>query len=211
MKVILEKGKKMPFVVVVAECLEESAGLALWSKGREGHMFKLQINGEQSFTLHDKGRSEDACREPINALFTSSDPAVRLLSNLADTPFVLDGQLYGSVEGFWQGLYFTDEADRKRMAQLHGKKAKFSGRKTSGVDHIEYNGVSVRIGTFDHWQMMKRACSAKFSQHPEARRALLTTGDRPIVHKVRKDSKTIPGVIFADILMKVRKVIQKED
>jgi hypothetical protein len=28
---------------------------------------------------------------------------------------------------------------------------------------------------------------------------------------VRKDSKTIPGVVFADILMKVRKVIQKEE
>jgi predicted NAD-dependent protein-ADP-ribosyltransferase YbiA (DUF1768 family) len=210
MRVILEKGKKMPFVVVVAECLEESADLSLWSKGNEGHVFQLQINGEQSFTLHDQGRSEDACREPVNAIFTSSDPGIWLLSNLADTPFVLDGQSYESVEGFWQGLYFADEADRKRIARLHGKEAKFSGRKIPGVDHVEYQGVSVRIGTYDHWQLLKRACFAKFSQHAEARNSLLSTGERPIVHKVRNDSRTIPGVVFADILMRVRRAIQED-
>jgi hypothetical protein len=51
---------------------------------------------------------------------------------------------------------------------------------------------------------MERACAAKFEQHAQARRALLATGERPLTHKVRPDSRTIPGVILADIWMRLR-------
>ena len=38
----------------------------------------------------------------------------------------------------------------------------------------------------------------------EAREALLSTKNRPLVHRMRRDSKTIPGVIMADIWMRIR-------
>jgi predicted NAD-dependent protein-ADP-ribosyltransferase YbiA (DUF1768 family) len=52
---------------------------------------------------------------------------------------------------------------------------------------------------------MERACRAKFEQNAEARAALLATGDRPLTHVVRRDSTTIPGVIMAQIWMRIRK------
>ncbi len=52
---------------------------------------------------------------------------------------------------------------------------------------------------------MARACRAKFAQHPGARAALLATGERPLTHRVRRDSLTIPGALMADIWMQLRK------
>ncbi len=52
--------------------------------------------------------------------------------------------------------------------------------------------------------LMRRACAAKFSQNESAREALLSTGDRPLTHKIKRDSQTIPGVIMADIWMRIR-------
>lgn len=210
MKVILKKAGRKPILIVVSETQVEQGEVSEWCKDLEDHVFSLQVNGKQSFALSDLGDIKDACRESVNAVSISSDPDARLLSNLAHTPFELDGQRYESVEGFWQSLKFSDREKRKEIAKLHDKDAKSAGYDAPDYSEIEYGGEKVRVGTYGHWQLMKRACLAKFSQHTEARRALLSTGERPIVHKVKKDSRTIPGVIFAEILMKIRKKIQKE-
>ena len=57
---------------------------------------------------------------------------------------------------------------------------------------------------------MRRACEAKFAQHAGARTALLDTGERWLTHKVRKDSRTIPGAIMADIWMQIRERLQAQ-
>lgn len=53
---------------------------------------------------------------------------------------------------------------------------------------------------------MAKACRAKFTQHEAARQALLGTGERPLIHRLPRgrDSRTIPGLIMADIWMKLR-------
>jgi predicted NAD-dependent protein-ADP-ribosyltransferase YbiA (DUF1768 family) len=56
---------------------------------------------------------------------------------------------------------------------------------------------------------MYLACSAKFSQHEHARAALVGTGDRPLIHKTRRDSRTIPSVVMADIWMCIRRTLAK--
>jgi predicted NAD-dependent protein-ADP-ribosyltransferase YbiA (DUF1768 family) len=56
---------------------------------------------------------------------------------------------------------------------------------------------------------MHRACWAKFSTHAEAQAALLATGERPLVHRLRRDSRTIPGVIMAEIWMKIRRRLRE--
>jgi hypothetical protein len=58
---------------------------------------------------------------------------------------------------------------------------------------------------------MEQACRAKFSQNEEARTALLATGRRPLVHRMRRDSRTIPGVIMADIWMRIRDRLREAD
>jgi predicted NAD-dependent protein-ADP-ribosyltransferase YbiA (DUF1768 family) len=51
---------------------------------------------------------------------------------------------------------------------------------------------------------MGRATIAKFEQNANAREALLSTGDRPLTHQMKNDSKTIPGAILAEIRMRTR-------
>ena len=57
---------------------------------------------------------------------------------------------------------------------------------------------------------MRRACEAKFAQHEGARTALLNTGERWLTHRTRKDSRTIPGAIMADIWMRIRARLHDE-
>lgn len=195
---------KQRLLIVTAESEQERESLLSWAEECDGHVFRLTLQDSQTFRLLAIGPEAEACREPINVTSRSSNSAIRLISNFAETPFVLDGQRYGSVEAFWQGLKHPDERRRREVAPLFGKDAMLAGADAPVSDTFVYGGQIIRVGAFDHWQLMTIACRAKFSQHEGARRALLATGERPLTHKTRRDSRTIPGVIMADIWMKIR-------
>jgi predicted NAD-dependent protein-ADP-ribosyltransferase YbiA (DUF1768 family) len=191
-------------LIVVPDGSADRAEIAAWKSDRAGHVFLLRVDDGSGLAFSDLGPREAACREPINVVSTHKDPQIRLISNFATTPFVLDGQTYQSVEGFWQGLKFPDEADRRRLATLSGIEAKRAGSKQGAGDTFLYRGQELRVGTRDHWDLMEQANWAKFTQSAEARQALLATTPRPLIHRVRRDSRTIPGVIMADIWMRIR-------
>jgi predicted NAD-dependent protein-ADP-ribosyltransferase YbiA (DUF1768 family) len=174
--------------------------LSEWLGNHDGEVFRLRaIRGDAYFQC--LGHEDEACRIPVN--ITSSAPGeLKWVSNFAATPFVLDDLAYGSVEGFWQSLKFDDEAKRREVAMLDGSRAKDAGGRAPPQDTIIYGETLVRAGTWDHWQLMERACMAKFEQNERARKALLSTGNRPLVHEMKNDSKMIPGVIMAAIWMR---------
>ena len=147
--------------------------------------------------------------EPLNITFDDAPMPLRLIANLAETSFELDGRGYASVEGFWQGLKFPDEADRRRVAELSGHAARTAAPKLEPGDRFVYEGREIVVGTVDHWALMERANLAKFEQDDDARAALLSTGTRALVHRVEPDSRTIPGVIMADIWMRLRERLAK--
>ncbi len=64
------------------------------------------------------------------------------------------------------------------------------------------------MGTAEHWDLMRRACWAKFTQCEAARTALLSTRERPLTHKMRRDSRSIPGIVMAEIWMQIRNGIR---
>ena len=195
---------KENLLVVTAESEEERESLVLWGGSLNGYVFRLTLQDSQTFRLMVVGPEAEACREPINVTSRSSDPAIQLISNFAHTPFELNGQQYGSVEAFWQGLKYPDESRRQEIAPLFGKDAMLAGAQANESVTFQYAGQTIRVGTADHWHLMTIACRAKFSQCEEARSALLATGERPLMHRTRKDSRTIPGVIMADIWMRIR-------
>jgi predicted NAD-dependent protein-ADP-ribosyltransferase YbiA (DUF1768 family) len=188
----------------------EAAALDAWKQDRQGHVLLVRRQAGAGLALCDLGPQPVACREPINVISTHTDPEIRILSNFAFTPFVLDGLAYNSVEGFWQGLKYDDPAERRRVALLAGKEAKESGRGRK-AESLAYRGETIRVGSHEHWQLMEIACWAKFTQHGAARAALLATDPRPLMHRVRRDSRSIPGVIMADIWMRVRSRLQSCD
>lgn len=202
MRVRLQKD-----LVVVSPEETESGKLADWLRTHAGQVFRLQYAGDGA-VFQAIGPEDEACRKPINISSRSPMP-LKLASNFAHTPFVLDDQEYASVEGFWQGLKFPQPADRLRLASLQGDEARDAGSLAPAADVFPYAGRRVRTGTFEHWQLMERACLAKFEQNPAARDALLSTGHRPITHRVEPDSRNIPGAIMAEIWMRIREHFRK--
>jgi hypothetical protein len=139
----------------------------------------------------------------INITSRSREP-LRLISNLAHTPFELDGNDYASVEGFWQGLRYADDSRRREIALLAGVEAWTARKGQDGGDELVYDGAVIRVGSPDHWLLMERACRAKFTQDGRAREALLGTGEHQLTHRMRRDSRTIPGAVMAGIWMRIR-------
>jgi predicted NAD-dependent protein-ADP-ribosyltransferase YbiA (DUF1768 family) len=174
-----------------------------WLAAHSGQVFWLRESKNGALVFHTLGSRENACREPLNITSRSPMP-LRQISNFAHTPFILDGRSYASVEGFWQGIKFSDEVDRRRLSVLYGSAAKDAGFYAPVADRICYLGRDIRVGTWDHWKLMERANEAKFEQDETARAALVTTGERPLVHRTKPDSRTIPGVIMAEIWMRIR-------
>jgi predicted NAD-dependent protein-ADP-ribosyltransferase YbiA (DUF1768 family) len=192
-----------------AESPEERAICALL-EAADCHVFQLHAATERGIAFSEIGPEEDARRAPLN-IVQSIAPRFAPISNLAHTPFELGGQHYASIEGFWQGLKRLDPVERRCMAKLWGGEAKERGGSVVQPVEFTYEGVVVTAGSPEHWALMRAACQAKFTQHDEARTALLATGERWLTHKVRRDSRTIPGAIMADIWMRIRARLQDEE
>jgi predicted NAD-dependent protein-ADP-ribosyltransferase YbiA (DUF1768 family) len=206
MKVILKSG----VLILVPETEAETAELHVWKTETAGHVLYARQDEGSGLALMDIGSKPNACNEPIQVSSMVKDPAIGLIGNFADTPFTLDERKYASIESFWQGLKFEREADRRRIAALPGRQARRAGEEAGYGATITYAGAAIPVGTWQHWALMERACQAKFTQNDEAREALLATGRRPLQHKLRRDSKSIPGVIMAEICMRIRGRLRNE-
>lgn len=191
-------------IVIGADDAAEKAALAGLS---DRHMYLLTRTGE-SVVLHDCGEEAMVRQTPINVV-SHAAPPIDLISNFAATPFELDGAKYGSVEGFWQCWRYTDADERARVAMLAGREAKSAGA-AAAPERFDYGGTSIGWGSWDHWQLMRRACEAKFAQNENARAALLGTLGRPLTHRTRRDSRSIPNVVMAQIWTEIRAALAKE-
>src|SRR5262249_51214254 len=118
---------KPDLLVVLPESEAETGALRTWTEPRPDHVFHLAVEANGGTILRDLGARDDACREPINIVFDTTEARWQPISNLAFAPFELDGRSYASVEGFWQGLKSDDDAVRRRIAALAGLEAKNAG------------------------------------------------------------------------------------
>jgi predicted NAD-dependent protein-ADP-ribosyltransferase YbiA (DUF1768 family) len=175
----------------------------------DGHVFQLHASSGRGMAFSMIGPEDAARRAPLNVV-QSIAPRFAPISNLAHTPFELGGQRYASIEGFWQGLKRLDPVERRAMAKLWGGEARERGASVDQPAEFHYEGVKIAAGSPEHWALMRAACEAKFTQHDEARIALLATEERWLTHKVRRDSRTIPGPIMADIWMQIRARLRDE-
>jgi predicted NAD-dependent protein-ADP-ribosyltransferase YbiA (DUF1768 family) len=205
MKIVERESK----IVIEPESDFEQKLINSISEANENLIFQLQKEqGYVSFV--NLGFKETVCNEAINILYSSELDFVSVISNLGHTPFVMDDIQFESVEAFWQSLKF-EEDEREEIAKLHGKKAKKIGKRIEYRKHVKYQDKKIRVGSPEHWELMKTACIYKFTQNKLAQKALLETGIRPLYHKPRKDSTAIPGPIMAGIWMDIRSKLRKEN
>ncbi len=153
-------------------------------------------------------------------------------SNLGATPFALDGEFYGSVEGLWQGMKYPENKDderfkdpsviwpftREQVMRLSGFEAKKAGdlananMKKLGIKWITYKGEKIEYGGRDiekHYEIILKACRAKLAANPKLLDLLRSTKNLKFLadHKQKTDSP--PAYKYHEIYMKLRSEIEQ--
>lgn len=143
---------------------------------------------------------------PLNIASGAYESIGKALSNFARRPFVLDGKQYESVEGFYQGLKWSDPVKRAEVAQLSGPEAKSAGRGSKATS-FEYEGKTIDFRSPEHYALMKRAIKASLEQNPAILEEFQATSPRPMEHKTgrRENPKSgYPSAEFIKTLLEVR-------
>ena len=132
------------------------------------------------------------------------------LSNFAEYPIRLDGELWPTSEHYFQAQKFEDSAYRQRIRKANTPwDAAQLGRDRKVK--IRRDWESAKVG------VMHRALVAKFSQHESLRILLLGTGDARLVEHTENDSYWGDGGngrgrnMLGQLLMRVRSELRGAD
>ena len=152
------------------------------------------------------------------------------LSNFEPSPFMLDGETYGSIEGLWQSMKYPENQNdernhpsvvwphsRRQVMAMSSFEAKNAGTLASqnmkklGIKWVTYKGQKIEYGGADqdkHYDIILRASRAKLQAHPQIKEILMSTGDLKLLpdHKTSPDSP--PAYHYYDIYMKLRSEFQ---
>ena len=151
-----------------------------------------------------KGQPE----KTLNVSSTSTDWRGLALSNFGLSPFVLDGMLFASVEGFVQGIKFP-EGDPRREAAFasSGWPAKHLGD-TADRSGAYWGGVCLPYGSPDHHRLIERAIRARIAQSKGLQEALKSTADAALIHdtgaSAESPTTSLPASVFCRILTEIR-------
>jgi predicted NAD-dependent protein-ADP-ribosyltransferase YbiA (DUF1768 family) len=144
--------------------------------------------------------------KPINISSAGEEEIGRRMSNFGDAPFTLDGRRYATVESFYVGLKFPDEATRVKLAAMTGPEA-FALGKASTLKETEYGGRRFPLGGPEHHALIARAIRAKLQAHPALAREFASTHPRPIVHLTGQPERPgtfMPASALCRILTEIR-------
>ena len=134
-----------------------------------------------------------------------------ILSNFADTPFVIDEVSCKCSESFIQSLKIADSTEQQRFCLLQGEEAwKLGSKLTSAVfasGTVWWKGVSYVLHSKEHFALIKRGLQAKYSQSERAAEALIATGSANLTHdygQLPGKNQSLPVDIFCKIITEIR-------
>lgn len=147
-------------------------------------------------------------RPSLNVSSTSTDWRGVALSNFPLSPFVLDGALFASVEGFIQGIKFPEGDPRRDQAFLSSAwDAKNLGDQADRSGAY-WAGACISYGSTEHHRLIERAIRARIEQSVGLRTVLASTDGLTLVHDTGHgpDSPTtsLPAAVFCRILTDLR-------
>ncbi|MEZ6139922.1 MAG: NADAR family protein [Zavarzinella sp.] len=141
--------------------------------------------------------------------FYSTIDAFGAFSNFASYPILMKNQQWPTTEHYFQAQKFDDRAYQEKIRATKSPMiAARLGR--SRKQKLRRDWESVKIG------IMREAVYAKFTQHPELTKLLLSTGDATLVEHTTNDSFWGDGGdgsgknMLGKILMKVREQLKEE-
>jgi hypothetical protein len=142
----------------------------------------------------------------LNVNNASSDWRGHVLANFPAYPFMLDGAVLASVEGFVQGIKFPERHPSRTAAfSSWGDVAKRLGSDAERFS-VWWNGVEVAYGADAHHRLIARAIRAKFAFNEGARLALKATEGLMLQHDIGPESPStsLPASVFCRILSELR-------
>jgi len=143
----------------------------------------------------------------LNIHSKSTDARARLLSALANRPFEIDGQMFSSVEGFYQGIRFAFEDPRRRraFASSYGYAQQF--HKEASGEFVWWKAEKIHCGSARHIEIIELAIRESFYQNPDRMKALLDTRGLRLRHLTGKEDEPnspLPAETFCKLLSKIR-------
>tara|TARA_R110002072_G_scaffold64203_1_gene159115 strand:- start:93753 stop:94397 length:645 start_codon:yes stop_codon:yes gene_type:complete len=151
-----------------------------------------------------------------------------IFSNLAKSPFTLDGESYESIEGLWQGMKYPDANlkddprlkiefpyTRKEVYGLSGWPSKEAGNMANDIldendiDWINYkdhkfNYVDYAQGSEFHLELITRAIRAKVFQNPKIKNLLKKTKGLVLKPDHHMSDEVPESFKYHQILMSIR-------
>ena len=151
-----------------------------------------------------------------------------IFSNLAASPFELDGEMYGSIEGLWQMVKYPDLTDPtdprhqityphtrdevKLMSMWESKTAgnlanqinHDNGIKWVSYNHHRFNYVDNADGSEFHYKLIKRAMIAKVEQNPKIKALLIQTRGLVLKPDHVQSANSPASFKYYDIMMDIR-------
>ena len=133
--------------------------------------------------------------QTLNISSTSNDWRGLALSNFGLSPFVLDGVLFASVEGFIQGIKFR-EGDPQRDAAFasSGWPAKHLGD-TADRSGAYWDGACLPYGSPEHHRLIERAIRARIAQSKGLQAALKSTVGLTLIYDTGAGAECIDNVV----------------
>jgi predicted NAD-dependent protein-ADP-ribosyltransferase YbiA (DUF1768 family) len=150
-------------------------------------------------------------------------------SNLANTPFIMDGILYASVEALWQMMKYPDATDhldsrneineypfmREEIYGLYGFEAKRAGdaanniNKANDINYVSYrkqqfNYMDMARGSSTHYKIITRAIREKINQNSKLKILLNSTKGLILKPDHKQGNHAPKSYFYHEILMKIR-------
>lgn len=134
------------------------------------------------------------------------------LSNFAPHPFIFEGILCNSMEGFLQSLKFSNPEMQKEICKLVGKAAKFKGKhkKWYQSQTLYWKGKEYKRDSDEYQKLLDDAFWA-LCNNQSFQEALLASGDAVLTHSIgkRKINETVlTSKEFCSRLTKMRAALK---
>lgn len=148
-------------------------------------------------------------------MFRDSPWPGNVLSNFAETPFVLDGVSCSCSEAFIQSLKCSSVQEQLKFCKLSGaeawKKGSLLTDRVFSEKKIRWLGKAYSLHSKEHFELVERGLRAKFAQSDLAYEALTATGKSRLIHDYgQKPGKkqSLPVEVFCSIVEQIRSEIQ---
>lgn len=169
---------------------------------------------QSNFNLSGFNMSKKPAQLTIN-MFRDSPWPGNILSNFAQTPFIIDGVTCSCSEAFIQSLKSPNPEEQIELCSLQGKEAWERGSKVT--DRIFSAGCvwwldnKLTLHSIEHFRLVKRGLIAKFTQSKIAHDALIGSENATLIHEFGKPKgsrESLPIEVFCEIITEIRSELQ---